>query len=198
MEYLAKSLFILAMSVVLALPFILEYVAYRRDIAKGICYKSFRVIIYTAVYIVVVTVVLCILGDILDWLCSLSFVQQIMSAIGINGRTSYFGRVFATILVNFAVGMIYWLLGRVVRVGMSKESLTEHAGKDGEFTFWQKAGRRIVKFFHGEVWLLVASMLKYLSVILSAFYLLSFALGLTFGVFEISWPSYDLDRKSVV
>lgn len=191
MEYLAKSLFILAMSVVLALPFILEYVAYRRDIAKGICYKRFRVIIYTAVYIVVVTVVLCILGDILDWLCSLSFVQQIMSAIGINGRTSYFGRVFATILVNFAVGMIYWLLGRVVRVGMSKESLTEHAGKDGEFTFWQKAGRRIVKFFHGEVWFLVASMLKYLSVILSAFYLLSFALGLTFGVFEISWPSYD-------
>lgn len=191
MEIFIKSLFVLIMTAVLALPFILEYIAYRRDRAKGICYKRFRVILYTAGYIVVATIVLCLINDILSWLGSLAFVQNIVSAIGVSSRTEYFARVVAAVLVNLAVGIIYWLLGRAVRIGISKENLTEPGKDDGEFTLWQKIERRAIKFFYGEVWFFVGKVLKYLSIVLSACYLIMFAVWQIFGVFGVNWPPYD-------
>ena len=147
MQTFIKSLFVLIALVALAVPFLLEYVAYRRDRAKKICYKRFRVIVYTAGYLIVITIVLCLLTDLLSLLGSLPLVQSIVSALAIGSRTEYFVRVFTAVLVNVAVGLGYWLIGRFVRIGIGKASLTEPKKADGQFTRRQMAERKAVRFF---------------------------------------------------
>lgn len=191
MQTFIKSLFVLIALVALAVPFLLEYVAYRRDRAKKICYKRFRVIVYTAGYLIVITIVLCLLTDLLSLLGSLPLVQSIVSALAIGSRTEYFVRVFTAVFVNVAVGLGYWLIGRFVRIGIGKASLTEPKKADGQFTRRQMAERKAVRFFYGDAWFFVAKVLKYLAAILSAVYLLLFAVWLIFGVADVNWPPYD-------
>lgn len=191
MSFIIKLLFILGMAILPAIPFVLEYVSFRRECAKKVGYRRFWLVAWAALYIVLITVALCLVRDFLAWLESVSFVRQLVSALAIGERTVYFGKVIVALLVNFAIGMLYWLACRVIRAALSKSSLVEPAKKDGEFSFAQKLERRAVAFFHQEVFFFVGKILRYLSIALSAAYILFFIVCQIPGVFGASWIPYN-------
>ena len=191
MSFIIKLLFILGMAILPAIPFVLEYVSFRRECAKKVGYRRFWLVAWAALYIVLITVALCLVRDFLAWLESVSFVRQLVSALAIGERTVYFGKVIVALLVNFAIGMLYWLACRVIRAALCKSSLVEPAKKDGEFSFAQKLERRAVAFFHQEVFFFVGKILRYLSIALSAGYILFFIVCQIPGVFGASWIPYN-------
>lgn len=191
MSVVIKILFILGMAVVPAIPFILEYITFWRECSKKIGYRRFWSVVYTAAYIVVVTVVLCLANQFLSWLGSLSFVRQIVSAVAIGDRVAYLAEVFAAILLNFAIGMLYWLLGRAVHAAAARISLTEPRKEDGEFSLLQKIERKAIEFYHRDACFFAGTILKYLNIVLSAVYFLFFVASQFPGVFGADWIPYE-------
>ena len=191
LKILLKVLFILASVILMAAPFLFEAFTFSRDKEKKISYKRFRMVIYTLVYVIVITVALYLLKEIVLWLESLSFIKWISQKIALPARLVYFGKVIVAVLVNFAIGILFVFLSKFVRIGMKKKNLVTPKKKDGEFTWGQKVGRAIIRFFHTETWFFVGNILKYLSSVLSAVYALVFVAYLVPGVFGADWIPYD-------
>ncbi|MBQ2881231.1 MAG: hypothetical protein IJE40_03080, partial [Clostridia bacterium] len=84
MKTILKILLILAMVFLMALPFIVEFYTFRRDKDKKITYKRFRIVVYTAVYILAVTIALYLLKEFILWLETLSFIQWIVNKIALS------------------------------------------------------------------------------------------------------------------
>ena len=174
MSFIIKLLFILGMAILPAIPFVLEYVSFRRELRQksrvsALLARRLGGAVYRPDH---GRSVPC--AGLFAWLESVSFVRQLVSALAIGERTVYFGKVIVALLVNFAIGMLYWLACRVIRAALCKSSLVEPAKKDGEFSFAQKLERRAVAFFHQEVFFFVGKILRYLSIALSAAYILFF------------------------
>lgn len=165
---------ILAMVLLMALPFILEFCTFRGDKDKKISYKRFRVVLYTGIYILAVTLALYLLKRIILGIESLSFVEWIVKKVGLSNRSVYFGKVLSAILLNFAIGVVFVFFSKFVRIGMKKKSLTEPAKADGKFSLSQRIERAVVKFFYNETWFFVGCILKWLCVVLSTVYALVF------------------------
>ncbi len=190
LKFMIKVLIILAMVLLMAAPFFLEFFTYRRDKEKKICYKRFRIVVYTGVYIILITLILYLLKEVMLWVQNLAFIQWIANKISVDGRVGYCVKVLAAILVNFAIGVLYRFFGKFVRIGLKKKNLTDPK-KDGEFSWRQKLERKIIKFFHTETWFFVAKILKYLSIILSSVYALIFVLYQIPAFFAAWWIPYD-------
>ena len=191
MSFIVKLIFILIMAAVPAVPFVLENISFRRECVKKAGYRRFWLVAWTILYIILITIALSLIQKFLVWLGSVSFIRQIVSALAISDRAAYFGRVIVALLVNFAIGMFYWLTGRAVRFRIAGSSLTEPKKEGGEFSFFQKIERKAVEFFHREVFFFVGKILRYLSIVLSAVYLLFFIVCQIPGVFEAPWIPYD-------
>ena len=191
LKNLLKVLFILASVIVMAAPFLLEFGTFASDRKKKISYKRFRVVVYTLIYVIGVTIALYLLKEFILWLESLSAVKWLVQKIALSSRTVYFGKVLVAVLVNFAVGILFVFFSKFIRIGMKKRDLVNPKKKDGEFTWSQKIGRKIIKFFHTETWFFVGNILKYLSALLSAVYALVFVAYLVPGVFGADWIPYD-------
>lgn len=188
---LIKALIILAMIVVMEIPFLLEFYTFKRDKAKKISYKRFRLVVFTAVYLIAVTVALFLLKDFLLWLETTSFVQWFVAKIALSAYSVYFGQIIVVVLVNFAIGILYRFFSKFVRIGLKKKNLTVPKKKDGEFNWRQKAERKIISFFHTETWFFVAKILKYLNLILSAAYIFIFVLYFIPALYSADWIPYD-------
>lgn len=185
-----KALIILAAVLLMAFPFALEFYTFRRDKDKKITYKRFRIVVYTAIYIVGITVALFFLKELILWLETLSFVQWIANQTALSTRWDYFSKVLVAILVNFAIGMLYRFFGKFVRIGLKKKNLFVPKKKNGEFDWRQKAERKIIKFFHTETWFFVGTILKCLSITLTAAYALVFVLYQIPALFQADWLPY--------
>ncbi len=188
--FMIKSLFILAMVLLMALPFFVEFYTFHSDKNKKISYKRFRIVVYTAAYIIAVTIALCFLKDLLLWLESLSFIQWIVSKAALSHRTVYFGKVLTAILVNTAIGVLYCLLSKFVRIGLKKKDLLKPKKKNGSFNWRQKAERKVIKFFHTETWFFVGRIAKWLSITLTVIYALVFVAYLIPALFGADWIPY--------
>ncbi len=185
-----KILVILAMILLMALPFIVEYFTFRRDKNKKISYKRFRIVIYTAVYVLAATIALYFLKELILWLETLTLVRWIAAAVALSHRTVYFGKVLAAILVNAAIGFVYVFFGKFVRIGLEKKDLVKPKMKNGEFNRRQKAERKVIRFFHTETWFFVGSIVKWLSITLSAVYALVFVTYQVPAMFGADWIPY--------
>ncbi len=186
-----RILIIIAAVLLMACPFWLEYRTFRRDNEKKITYKRFRVAVYTFIYAVVVTVLLYLMKSLLSWIGSLSFVNWLASKIALSSRLVYFIDVAAVIIVNAAIGFLYFIISKFVRIGLKKKNLTKPKKKNGEFTWRQKAERLVIRFFHSETWFFVGSILKYLSIFLSAAYALVFVIYQIPAMFGAGWIPFD-------
>ena len=155
LKFILKSLFILATIILMVAPLALEFYTFRRDKEKKITYKRFRIVIYTAIYVVAITIALFLLKEFVLWLETLSFVQWIANKIALSSRVVYFGKVLVAILVKFAIGLLYWFFSKFVRIGLKKKNLIAPKKKNGEFTWRQKIERKVIRFFHTETWFFV-------------------------------------------
>ncbi len=189
--FLLKVLFILAAVILMAAPFAMEFITFRKDKEKKITYKRFIILVYTALYVIAVTVLLFILKELVLWIGSLSFIQWLANKISVNARISYFTKVFAVIAVNFAIGFIFRILSKFVRIGLQKKNLVSPKKKNGDFTFLQKFERKIIRFFHNETWFFVKDILKYLNTALSIIYAVVFIAYQVPAVFGAGWIPYD-------
>lgn len=190
LKFLIKTLIILAFILLMDLPFIIEYITFRQDKDKKISYKRFRVVVFTGLYTILITIAMYLLKELVLWLQNQSFVQWIAGKLALSGRTIYLGEVLAAILMNFGIGILFTVLSKLVRIGLKKKNLTKPQ-KNGKFNWRQKAERAVIRFFHNETWFLVGSILKYLSLILSSVYALVFIIYQIPAMFEISWLPYD-------
>lgn len=186
-----RVLVILAADLLMAMPFVLEFCVFLRDKEKKISYKRFRVVIYTVIYIIGITAAMYLLKETILWLEGLSAVKWLVSTFALSGRTVYCGKVFVAVLVNAAVGVLYIFFGRFVRLGLARKDLLHPKKKNGDFTWRQKAERRVIGYFHTEAWFIVARILGYLSATLSALYILIFSAYLAVAMFGVSWLPYS-------
>ncbi|MBE6660323.1 MAG: hypothetical protein E7605_02860 [Ruminococcaceae bacterium] len=191
-ENLIKVVIILAMILLMALPFLMEFFTFYLDKSKKISYKRFRIVIYTAVYVVAITIALYFLKGFFSWLESLSFVQWIVTTVGLSHRTVFLGKVLAAVLVNFAVGALYVFCSKFARIGLKKKSLLIPEGEAGQFSRKQKRERKVIKFFHTETWFFVGSIVKWLSIALSCVYALVFIVYMIPAMFPADWIPYDI------
>ncbi len=191
LKFVLKSLFILATVIVMAIPLLMEYFAFYRDKEKKISYKRFRIVVFTAVYVIGITIALYLLKEFILWLETLSFVQWLIGKLALSNRTVFFGKIIVAMIVNLAVGLLYVLLSKLVRIGLKKKDLVTPKGKSGNFNWAQKAERCVIRFFHTETWFFVGKILKYLSITLSAVYALVFVLYQIPAVFSADWIPYN-------
>ncbi len=185
-----KILLILGTVLLMAAPVFIEYLSFKKDKKNAISYKRFRIVVFSLIYLIAVTLVLYIFKEIVLWFGNLSFVQWIADRVSVNKRFSYCVEVFAVILVNAGIGFLFRFLLSFVRIGLKKKSLLKPKKKDGSFSLGQKIERRVIRFFHTETWFLVARILKWFNPILSAAYALVFIGYQMPAVFGAGWIPY--------
>jgi len=174
LKFLLKVLFMLATVALMVAPIAMEFYTFHKDKENKISYKRFRIVVFTVIYAVAVTVALYLLKEFILWLETLSFIQWLVNKIALSGRIVYYGKVLVAILVNFAIGFIFRFLSKFIRIGLKNKSLTEPKKKNGKFTWRQLLECKVIRFFHTETWFYVGTVLKYLSTALSAIYVVSF------------------------
>ena len=189
-SFVLKTVYIYATIMMMIVPFALEFYTFRRDKKKKITYKRLRLVIYTAIYIVLVTCVLRIFKEWVLWIESLSFVQWLANNIAVSSRVVYFAKVFVAVLVNFAIGMLYRLFSKFVRIGLKRKNLTTPKKKNGEFTWRQKTERKVISYFYTETWFFVGDILRKVSASLTAIYASLFVVYQLAAVYGASWFPY--------
>jgi len=192
LKVILKVLFILAMVLLMALPFIMEYLTFRSDKKNKITYKRFRIVVYTAIYMLAVTVAMVLLTELFQWLGTIPVIQWLVGKLALTGRQNYCTAVFVAIAINFVIGLLYVLLSKLVRIGLKKKDLTKPKKKNGQFSWGQKNERRIIRFFHTETWFFVGNIVKWLTIALSVIYALFFILYQIPAVFRADWLDYDI------
>ncbi len=191
LKFILKLLFILGTTALMVLPIVLEFCTFHRDKKKKISYKRLRLVIYTLVYVIAITLALYLLKEVILWLEGLAAIQWLANRISVSGRIVYCVKVLVAILANFAIGFLYRLFSKFVRIGLKKKNLTIPGKKDGTFSWGQKLERKVVRFFHTETWFFVGNILKWLSIVLSAVYVVVFILYQVPAVYGANWIPYD-------
>lgn len=190
-EFILKLLFLFAAVLVMTAPLILALFTFARDREKKISCMRFRIVIYTAIYTVFITIALFVLKALVLKVESLPFVQWLANKLAVSSRVVYCGEVVLAMLVNFAVGFLHRILGKFVRIGLKKEKLTEPKNEDGTFTAAQQRERKVIAFFNNEKWFLVAHILKCFAIALTLIYSLLFILYQIPALFGADWVPYD-------
>ncbi len=186
-----KIIIIIAFLLLPTIPFLAEIGRFKKDIKKGISYKRFRLAVFAVIYVIGITVAIYLLKDIIFRLSSLSFVQWIANNFAVSNRTQYCANVLVAIIINALIGFLYVFLSKLVRIGLQKKDL-KNPKKSGEYTFFQKAERAIIKFFNSQVWFFVGRLFKWLFATLSALYILIFAFYQLPIFFGASWIPYGI------
>ena len=173
-------------------PIALEFYTFKRDKDKQISYKRFRLVVYTIIYVIAITVLLFLLKEFVLWLETITFIKLIVGKIALGSSVAYFGKVLVAIIVNFVVGLLYRFFSKFVRKGLEKKNFITPEGENGEYTWKQKLDRWAIKFFHTETWFFVGKILKYISIVLSVIYILMFIVYQVPAVFKANWISYSM------
>ena len=145
-----KIILMLGLVCLMFSPIISEYMSFRRDRKNKITHKRFRLVVFSFLYFVAITAVMVLLKDLALWIGSWSAVTWLTNRISIPGRVNYAVAVFAVMLINLIIGLIFKLLLNLVRIGLKKKDLVTPRGKDGEYTLFQKLERKILEFFNNE------------------------------------------------
>ena len=182
-----KIVFAFATVFLAALPFVFEYHTYLKDKEKKTANRRFRIMCFTMIYAAALTLVLCALRDVTTVVGGLSAISWLAAKLALPVRAAFFSDVVAALLVNFAIGFLFRLLLRFVRIGMGKRSLSEGEKTGGAFSFAQKVEIKVIKLFRKDVWASAASILKSLSIFLSAAY----AFFQLIALFGADWVPFD-------
>ena len=143
-----KILIILLLAFLPSVPLVFEYMSFRKDKENGISHRRLRMVVFSVIYVIAVTVFFLIQQQFLNWVSSLAFVQWLVSKLAVSDRLIYGSRVFAAIAINFIIGLVYRFVQHFLHIGLKKKKLSAPSGKDGQFSFFQKIKRRILFYFN--------------------------------------------------
>lgn len=188
--FLLKVILMPALVFLMGLPLLLEYLSFRKDREKGISHKRFRLLLFSVVYFLGITIVLLILKDLVQWVSTWRIVTWLCNQLAVSARMQYALDIMGVILLNVCIGFLFWLLQRLVRIGLKKKDLHTPKGKDGKYTFLQKVERRVLRFFYHEKWFFAAKILMILCIGLSAVYAILFLLYQLPVFFTANWIPY--------
>ena len=146
---------------------------------------------FTMIYVAALTFALCALRDVITAVGGLSVISWLVAKLALPVRTAFFSDVVGALLINFAIGFLFRLLLRFVRIGMGKRSLSEGEKPDGAFSLAQKVEIKIIKLFRKDVWVSAASILKKLSIFLSAAYVCLYVVFQLIALFGADWIPFD-------
>ena len=191
MEHALKILAIVAAVALMAFPFFLDYFLNKEDEEKKISYKRFRIVVFTLVYIIAMTVTLYLLKDVLADIQNWQWVQSLAKKLALTNREIYLTEIITALVVNVVLGFGFVVLAQLVRVGLKKKDLVNPKGKDGGYNWTQRAERAVIRFFHNETWFFVGHILKVLCILLSAIYALMFAVYLIPAMYNVDWLPYQ-------
>lgn len=186
-----KIIFTFATVFFAALPFVFEYHTYLKDKEKKTANRRFRIMCFTMIYVAALTFALCALRDVITAVGGLSVISWLAVKLALPVRTAFFSDVVGALLINFAIGFLFRLLLRFVRIGMGKRSLSEGEKPDGAFSLAQKVEIKIIKLFRKDVWVSAASILKKLSIFLSAAYVCLYVVFQLIALFGADWIPFD-------
>ena len=172
--FILKVLIMLGLICLMAAPLFLEFLSFRKDKEAGISHKRFRILLYSVVYFILITIVMTLLKDILLWVKSWSFIQWLGMKLTLPSRFEYCLSVFGVIALNFAIGALFKFSLGFVRIGLKKKNIVKPQGENDEYTFTQKVERAVLNFFHAEKWFFAAKILLFLCITLSAAYSILF------------------------
>ncbi len=191
MDFL-KVLLILLSLLFLAIPFLLEWLTFHKDKKRKIGIRRFRMVIFTLVYVIAVTVVLYLLKELRLWFESLGLVQWVANQLAVSGRVQYCTQVVGAILVNIALGFLYVLLSKPLRIGLKKEpdQPTEQQ-EEKKTSFSQRMEQALNTIFNKEIWFFVGRIFKWLFIVLSVCYGLLFVLYQIPVFFGANWIPYN-------
>ncbi len=189
-----KILLMLASVFVMMLPLLLEYLSYRRDCATGISHKRFRLMVFALFYCVAVTAAIILLQELIAWVGSWSWVSWLANKLSVPDRLVYSVEVFAVMVINLIIGLLFKMLLGLVRIGLKKKDLTKPK-KDGEYSLTQKAERKILKYFNDEKWFFAGTILKFLCLALVLVYSGVFFFCLLPVLFGTDWIPYAFAKR---
>ena len=177
----------------MAAPIGIEYLSFKKDKEKKISFARFRIVIYTFIYFIGITVALFFLKEIILWIESLSFVEWITEKVAIDGEAAYLAKLLIVIALNVAIGVLYLLFGKFVKTGLEKKcKVFINKLKTGQnLSVSEEKQNKILNFFRKETWFFAGKIIKYLSFTLSAAYALVFVLYLIPALSDAGWIPYD-------
>lgn len=187
---LCKCLVMLALVCLAFYPLLAEYLSFRKERKKGVSHKRLRILVFTLVYGIGITIALVALKDLYLTARAWKWVQWLVAKLGVPGRVEFSLSVIGVLLLNGIIGLLYRLLLRLVRIGLNKKNLTVPKGKDGEFTLLQRAERWVIRFFNREKWFFAGKTLQILAITLTVVYGLVFLLWQLPIFFSASWIPY--------
>lgn len=188
--FLLEILLLFATVLLMLSPLFAELLSFNRDRKNKLTHKRFRLLVFSLVYICIITVLMSLFKYLVLWVGSLPFIEWLVNKFSAVGRFGYAVNVFAVILINFAIGAAFKFFVGFVRIGLKKKTLVYPRGTDGDFTSLQKVERKVIKFFNDEKWFLVAKALKFLSIVLTVVYALIFIAYQLPVFWDASWLPY--------
>lgn len=177
-----------------AVPVFIEYLRFRKDKEEGISHKRFRVLVFTFLYVIGVTLGLIFLTDLFDKIGQLRPIQWFVSKVCVGTRLAYSAQVLTAIILNFIIGAVFLFLLRFVRIRLRKKSFAKPE-KGEEFSLSQRIGRAVIKFFYKESWFMVGRFIRTIAAVLSVIYTAAFILFLIPAFFGASWVPYSFIEK---
>ena len=95
-----KLLIVLVFALLPIIPLGIEYLHFLKDKEKKISHKRFRLMIFSVIYVVALTIFFLIQQQIIGWISSLAFVQWLAMKLSVSDRFLYCTHVFAAIALN--------------------------------------------------------------------------------------------------
>lgn len=187
-----KILIILLLAFLPSVPLVFEYMSFRKDKENGISHRRLRMVVFSVIYVIAVTVFFLIQQQFLNWVSSLAFVQWLVSKLAVSDRLIYGSRVFAAIAINFIIGLVYRFVQHFLHIGLKKKKLSAPSGKDGQFSFFQKIKRRILFYFNKEFFFFVGRILKGIAFGLTITYTVLVILFQIPALFSAEWIPYNV------
>lgn len=138
----AENYFYFCNSILCSTAVCFEYHTYLKDKEKKTANRRFRIMCFTMIYVAALTFALCALRDVITAVGGLSVISWLAAKLALPVRTAFFSDVVGALLINFAIGFLFRLLLRFVRIGMGKRSLSEGEKPDGAFSLAQKLKSR--------------------------------------------------------
>lgn len=191
--FLAKILVVLLSLSVLVFPFAAKFYGFYLDKKNNCCHKRLGLLIYTVLYFVVVTVILCAFKNSLFSARNHFAIKWLVKAVSLPSKTGYAGSVFSVIYTNVAIGMYALLFGAFVKRFLRKKEA--EASEQIKETIWKKFSafeNKTVAFLKTETWFFVGKILKIFNIVLSSAYCLIFLLFLLPAIFSAKWGSYSI------
>lgn len=190
LELVIKAFAIVLLLFLMALPFLIEFWGYKKEDEEKVSYKRFRLLLYTVLYTLVITVLLFILKEVGVWFKGLSLVKKLAAAVSIPSRVPYTISVFGVVLLNIAISWGFLLLLPAVKAKIKKLNLIDPLGGKGEFSVAQKIERAVIKKLCTATGMYVSDVLKVFSAVISVAAAIIFAIFLIPALWGGKWIPY--------